>query len=334
MPLEADDLPGRTVGPFLLEHLVGQGGFAWVVAGRRAEGGEPVALKILKPRYAGDRQFEQRFRNEFRTAQNLAHPNIVRIHDVGQAGDITYFAMDLYPDSLGSLLEREGPLAEARVVRIALDVLAGLAYAHDAGIVHRDIKIDNVLLREDGTAVIADFGIARAVSGYATATGVNMTIGTPAYVSPEQAQGRSLDGRSDLYALGVLLYRALTGALPFNSRDWFELARMHVEDPPPPPRALRPGLSGRMERVILRCLAKHPDDRYPTAEALRAELEAIERGSRQTADIALPPRRPSRLRRALSGSTLLARQVPGWVVAVAGVMVVVLVALVVVWLGR
>lgn len=334
MPLESDDLPGRTVGPFHLDRLVGQGGFAWVFAGRHTATGDRVAVKILKPRYAGDRQFEERFRNEFRTAQELAHPGIVRIHDVGQAGDVTYFAMDLYPDSVGSLLERQGPLSEQQGLRILRDVLAGLAYAHEAGIVHRDIKADNVLLRADGSAVIADFGIARAVSGYATATGVNMTIGTPAYVSPEQAQGRPLDGRSDLYAVGVLLYRALTGALPFNSRDWFELARMHVEDPPRPPRSLRPELSGAVERVILRCLAKHPDDRYPSADALLAEINGISADGRRTSEIPLPTRRPSRLRQALSGTTRLTAEVPGWVVAVAAVGVVAVVAVVVVLLGR
>ena len=275
MTLESDDLLGRTVGPFTLERLLGQGGFSWVFAAHRRDTGASAAVKVLKPRYAGDRQFESRFRNEFQTARDLAHPRIVRIHEVGQDGDVTYFGMDLYPDSLGSLVGREGPLPEARLQRVAIDVLEGLAFAHAAGIVHRDIKVDNIMLASDGSAVIADFGIARAVSGYVTATGVDMTIGTPGYVSPEQAQGRPLDGRSDLYALGVTLYKAVTGELPFNSRDWFELARMHVEDPPPPLRTRYAEVSGVFERVILRCLAKHPDDRYPSAEALLTELEAI-----------------------------------------------------------
>ncbi len=147
--------------------------------------------------------------------------------------------MPLYSDSLSSLIERVGPLPETRLTQIAAQVVSGLAFAHGRGIVHRDIKGDNVLLDADGTAVIADFGTAQAVSGYVTATGVNMTMGTPQYISPEQAQGRTVDGRSDLYSLGVTLYKAATGEVPFRSTDWFELARMHVEEKPFPPRKKR-----------------------------------------------------------------------------------------------
>ena len=179
-------------------------------------------------------------------------------------------------------MEQEGPLPEADVIRIAHGVAKGLEYAHAAGIIHRDIKTDNILLADDGNPVIADFGIARAASGYASATGQNMTIGTPHYVSPEQAQGRKLDGRSDLYALGVTLYKAVTGNVPFTSTDWFELARMHVEEKPEDPRVKRPDLSARLERIILRLLAKHPDNRYETATVLIAELEDITRVSRAT----------------------------------------------------
>src|SRR3989337_153520 len=259
MSLEPEELLGQTIGPFTVERLIGQGGFAWVFAGRRTADGGPVAVKVLKPRYAGDQQFETRFRNEARVASELTHPNIVRILDIGKTGEVTYFAMDLYPGSLASRLARDGPPTEGDLLRIARDVTSALAFAHAGGIIHRDIKVDNILFPADGTAVIADFGIARAVSGYATATGVNMTIGTPHYVSPEQAQGRPLDGRSARYALGVTLYKAATGDLPFRSNDWFELARMHVEAPPEPPRHRRPDLSKRTERIILKCLAKHPD---------------------------------------------------------------------------
>lgn len=329
MSLEAEELLGQTIGPFTVERLIGQGGFAWVFAGRRTADGTPVALKVLKPRYAGDQPFETRFRNEARVASELRHPNIVRILDIGKTGEVTYFAMDLYPGSLASRLARDGPPAEADLLRIARDVTSALAFAHAGGIIHRDIKVDNILFTGDGTAVIADFGIARAVSGYATATGVNMTIGTPHYVSPEQAQGRPLDGRSDLYALGVTLYKAATGELPFRSNDWFELARMHVEDPPEPPRTRRPDLSRRAERIILKCLAKHPDDRYASADELLAELEAIEQVGRRTESFG----------RAAAPLSAEARRglPPGlsrWVLPVAAVLVVALVALLVVLLGR
>ena len=269
------DLVGRTVGPYDLERLLGQGGFAWVFVGRELDGA-PVAVKILKPRYAGDPQFEARFRHEAETAAQLEHPNIIRIRFVARSGGYVYFAMDLCPDSLAARIEREGPLPEAAIVRIATDVARGLQFAHAQGVIHRDLKPDNMLLHSDGSAVISDFGIARAVSGYVASTGVNMTIGTPQYLSPEQAQGRLVDPRADFYALGVTLYKAATGEVPFTSTDWFELARSHVEDPPPSLRKRRPELSKRFERVVLKCLAKHPDDRYRDATELLGDLAQVD----------------------------------------------------------
>ena len=269
------DLLGRTVGPYDLERLLGQGGFAWVFVGRELDG-TPVAVKVLMPRYAGDPQFESRFRNEAETAAKLQHPNIIRIRFVARSGNYVYFAMDLCADSLAARLAREGPLPEAEIVRIAGDVTRGLEFAHRQGVIHRDLKPDNILIRSDGSAVLSDFGIARAVSGYVASTGVNMTIGTPQYLSPEQAQGRPLDQRVDFYALGVTLYKAATGEVPFTSSDWFELARMHVERRPPSLRRKRPQLSKRFERVVMKCLAKHPDDRYRDATALLADLLEVD----------------------------------------------------------
>jgi len=265
------DLVGRTVGPYDLEGLLGQGGFAWVFRGRELDG-TPVAVKVLMPRYAGDPQFERRFRNEAETAAQLKHPNIIRIRFVARSGNYVYFGMDLCADSLAARLEREGPLPEADILRITGDVAQGLRFAHDQGVIHRDLKPDNILLHSDGSAVISDFGIARALSGYVASTGVNMTIGTPQYLSPEQAQGRPLDARLDFYALGVTLFKAATGEVPFSSSDWFELARMHVEDAPPSLRKKRPELSKRFERVVMKCLAKHPDDRYRDAAELLGDL--------------------------------------------------------------
>ena len=270
-PPTATDLVGRTVGPYDLEHLLGQGGFAWVFRGRELDG-SPVAVKVLMPRYAGDPQFERRFRNEAETAAQLQHPNIIHIRFVARSGNYVYFGMDLCADSLAARLQREGPLPEADIVRIAGDVVQGLGFAHKQGVIHRDLKPDNILLHTDGSAVISDFGIARALSGYVASTGVDMTIGTPQYLSPEQAQGRPLDARVDLYALGVTLFKAATGEVPFTSNDWFELARMHVEDAPPSLRKKRPELSKRFERVVMKCLAKHPDDRYRDAADLLRDL--------------------------------------------------------------
>jgi serine/threonine protein kinase len=284
----ATDLVGQTLGPYTLERLLGQGGFAWAFVGREPDG-TPVAVKVLKPRYAGDAQFESRFRNESETAAKLEHDNIIRIRSVAKTGDHVYFAMDLCADSLGARIAREGPLPEADILRLARDIAAALEFAHHQGVIHRDLKPDNVLIRSDGAAVLTDFGIARAVSGYVASTGVNMTIGTPQYLSPEQAQGRPLDQRVDFYALGVTLYKAATGEVPFSSNDWFELARMHVEDPPPSLRRKRPELSKRFERVVMKCLAKHPDDRYADGAALLADLDEVEQKRRPTATMGIAP---------------------------------------------
>ncbi len=282
------DLVGQTLGPYTLERLLGQGGFAWAFVGREQDG-TPVAIKVLKPRYAGDTQFETRFRNESETAAKLEHPNIIRIRSVAKTGEHVYFAMDLCADSLGARIAREGPLAEDDILRLARDIARALEFAHHQGVIHRDLKPDNVLIRSDGAAVLTDFGIARAVSGYVASTGVNMTIGTPHYLSPEQAQGRPLDQRVDFYALGVTLYKAAAGEVPFSSNDWFELARMHVEDPPPSLRRKRPELSKRFERVVMKCLAKHPDDRYANAAELRADLDEVEQKRRPSMNLGAAP---------------------------------------------
>jgi eukaryotic-like serine/threonine-protein kinase len=287
-PSPTPDLLGKSLGPYRLEQLLGQGGFAWVFLGR-GEDGAPVAIKVLKPRYAGDPQFESRFRNESHTAAKLQHPNIIHIRSVGKEGRNVYFAMDYCPDNLAARLARDAHLPEAAILPIALDVTRALGFAHGQGIIHRDIKPDNVLLRADGGAVLTDFGIARAVSGYVASTGHNMTIGTPQYLSPEQAQGRPLDQRVDFYSLGVTLYRAATGEVPFSAEDWFELARMHVEDPPPSLRKKQPEISKRFERVVVKCLAKHPDDRYQNAAELEADLNEVPQGVRPTFELGSAP---------------------------------------------
>src|SRR5437899_11030962 len=156
------DLVDHTIGPYRLERLLGQGGFAWVFVGRELDG-TPVAVKILKPRYAGDLQFESRFRNEAETAAQLRHPNIIHIHFVARSGNYVYFGMDLCADSLGARIEREGPLPEADIVRIVREVARALLFAHAQGVIHRDLKPDNILIRADGSAVLSDFGIARAM---------------------------------------------------------------------------------------------------------------------------------------------------------------------------
>lgn len=263
---------GRHLGRFRIDAVIGSGGFAWVYKGYDPELDIPVAVKILKPQYAGDDIFESRFRREASTAAKLRHPNIIRILAVGRQDDAVYFVMDYLPSALDDRLRIMGTLPEPLLIRLGLDVSLALAFAHREGVIHRDIKTDNILFDEHGNAIVADFGIARAVTGYVEQTGTNMVVGTPQYFSPEQARGLQLDGRADIYSLGVTMYRAATGVLPFQGEDWYDIARRHVEEEPQRPRALNPALSRDLERIILTCLAKDPAERYPTGEALHADL--------------------------------------------------------------
>ena len=272
---DPDDLVGRPVGPYIVDHRHADGRYAWVFAAHPSAGGPRVALKVLNPRFAADPVAEARFRREAEVAGGLRHPNVVRILVAGRDDGHSYFAMPMYRRSLASLLAERGRIDERAAVRIGRDVAAGLGCAHAAGIVHGDVKPANLLLDDDGTAVLCDFGIARLAADAPAAPGADMTIGTPQYLSPEQAQGLPLDGRSDLYSLGAALFRAVTGAVPFRSHDWFELARMHVEAPVPTVRAGAPAVSPRFERAVARCLAKRPEDRYESAGALVRELEAL-----------------------------------------------------------
>jgi serine/threonine protein kinase len=246
-----------------------------VLAARKAGGGPEVALKVLKPKYSGDMQFTARFLKEAEVASQLRHPNIIRILDVGQQLQDVWFAMPRLHASLDSRLEGNAALDEADIIRTARDIARALAFAHETGVIHRDIKPQNILFHADGTAVLTDFGIARAVAGYVSTTGKQLVLGTPHYISPEQARGMPLDGRTDLYALGVTMYRAATGDLPFKSSDWYELARLHVEEPPVPPRTHQPEISKSFERIILTCLAKDREERYLSAAALADELDTL-----------------------------------------------------------
>jgi serine/threonine-protein kinase len=266
---------GRYLGRFRIDALVGSGGFAWVYKGYDPELDIPVALKVLKPQFAGDEMFETRFRREASTAAKLRHPNIIKILAVGREGEAVYFVMDYLSQGLIDRLRVMGTLPEHMLVRVGFDVASALGFAHRQGVIHRDVKVDNIMFDDHGNAVVTDFGIARAVTKYAEQTGTNMVVGTPQYFSPEQARGLPLDGRADLYSLGVTLFKAATGVLPFQGDDWYEIARQHVEDAPPRPRDLNPSLSKGLERIVLRCLEKEPEDRFPNGEALCTELSHL-----------------------------------------------------------
>lgn len=286
MALEPTTLPEQRIGPYQTSAFIGGGGFAWVVAATHADGSK-VALKVLKPKYAGDKDFTDRFLREAETAGQLRHPNIIRILDIGRDEQHVWFAMPRLRASLDQVLEGDRSMPEDEVLRMARDIARALAFAHDTGVVHRDIKPQNILFDDEAVAILTDFGIARAIAGYASNTGKQLVLGTPHYISPEQARGQPLDGRTDLYALGVTMYRAATGQLPFRSSDWYELARLHVEEPPEPPRKRGAGISRAFERVVLTCLAKDRADRFATAAALADELDALLGPRRTTAEYAL-----------------------------------------------
>jgi serine/threonine-protein kinase len=271
---------GSTLGKYRVDALIGSGGFAWVYKAFDPALEIPVALKVLKPQFGGDADFVTRFKREAAVAAKLRHPNIIKIYTIGREGDAVYFAMDFLPSGLADKLEAMPHLPEEAVVQIGMDVSRALGFAHREGVIHRDIKVDNIMFDEHGNAVVADFGIARALSGYTGQTGTGMVVGTPQYFAPEQARAKPLDGRADIYSLGVTLYRAATGRLPFVGDDWYEVARQHVEEVPTPPRSLNPALSEGFEAVILRCLAKRPDDRPTTGEQLLDELELVRTGGR------------------------------------------------------
>ncbi len=283
---------GRHLGRFRIDSLIGSGGFAWVYRGYDPELDIPVAIKVLKPQFAGEESFEARFRSEASMAAKLRHPNIIRILAVGREDQAVYFVMDYLPNVLDDRLKTMGTLPEHLLIRMGMDVAAALAFAHREGVIHRDVKTDNILFDEHGNAVVADFGIARAVSGYVEQTGTNMVVGTPQYFSPEQARGQVLDGRADIYSLGVTLFKAATGVLPFQGDDWYEIARQHVEEPPPRPRSLNPAISRATERIILGCLEKSPEDRYPSGDALYSELALLDKTTTPDGDATVMMRTP------------------------------------------
>ena len=283
---------GRNLGKYRVDAVVGTGGFAWVYKAYDPELEIPVALKILKPQYAGDEKFEQRFRREASTAARLRHPNIVKIYAVGREDDAVFFAMDYLPQGLHDRLDVMTTLPEPMLIRMGIDVASALGYAHREGVIHRDIKVDNILFDDHGNAIVADFGIARAAFNYAEVTGTNMVVGTPQYFSPEQARGLALDGRADIYSLGITMYKAATGRLPFLGEDWYEIARQHVEDKPPKPRSINPAISKELEEIILGCLEKDPNDRWESGERLCQELAMVLQGrgeSVQMRTLATPP---------------------------------------------
>jgi hypothetical protein len=271
----------------ILEEL-GRGGMAIVFRAREKQLDREVAIKVLPFSLAFDREFVERFQREARTSAKLEHPNIIPIYRVGKTGRTIYFVMKLLRGKpLARVLNERGALAPVEIRVMFGDVCRALAYAHRSGVVHRDIKPDNIMFDEHGHAVVTDFGIAKAVtSGRLTGTG--MAIGTPHFMSPEQARAQPLDGRADLYALGVVGYTCLTGTVPFDGEDSYSIGYKHIMDPIPEPE-LRTADRRELFGVIRRLMAKAPAERFQTAEEVLHALEGAPAvGVRGSTGLAVP----------------------------------------------
>lgn len=259
-----------------LESKIGDGGMASVYRGRDSRLNRVVAVKILHPHHANDLNFLQRFSHEAMAAANLRHPSIVDIYDVGQEERQHFIVMEFVDGSdLKSMILRYKQLPVQQVLQIAASIAEGLDAAHQLGMVHRDVKPQNIMVANDGTAKITDFGIAK--SGLSTAqTETGVTFGTADYISPEQARGQPATAQSDIYALGVTIYEALTGQLPFVGDSAVAVALQHVGSKPPPIRRHNPNVSQSLEALIMRSLAKNPNERPATAKEFAQLLRAQE----------------------------------------------------------
>jgi serine/threonine-protein kinase len=260
---------------YRIDDEIGRGGMSIVYRAQDVRLNRAVAVKVLPPDLALDPAVRSRFRREAQTSAQLSHPHIVPIYDVGEADGVVYFVMALVTGgNLASQLEQRPLRAVEEVRRVLAEVADALAYAHLRGVIHRDIKADNILLEsEGGRSMVTDFGIARAMEGGARLTQTGIAVGTPTYMSPEQAVGdKHVDGRSDIYSLGVVGYQMLTGRVPFTASNAMALLLKHVSERPQPILELRPETPRPLAEAIERAMAKAPDSRWPTAAAFREAL--------------------------------------------------------------
>jgi serine/threonine protein kinase len=273
-----EQLTGKQLGPYRIIGPLGAGGMAAVYQAYQPGMDRYVALKILPRHLAQDPQFVARFQHEAKIIASLQHPHILPVFDFGEADGYTYLVMPFIANGTLADTLRGQPLPNEQVRRIIAQVGDALDYAHSSGIIHRDVKPSNVLLDGRGNCLLTDFGIAKIVAGTVQLTLPGGIIGTPAYMSPEQGQGGAVDQRSDIYALGVLLYELTTGRVPFTAETPLAIVLKHLHDPLPPPRTRNPSLSEALERTILKALAKEPGDRYQTAAELVRALQATMSG--------------------------------------------------------
>ncbi|HEX2499117.1 MAG TPA: Stk1 family PASTA domain-containing Ser/Thr kinase, partial [Actinomycetes bacterium] len=275
------DQPRLLGGRYELGGVLGRGGMAEVHIARDIRLGRNVAVKMLRVDLASDATFQARFRREAQSAASLNHPAIVAVYDTGEdvinGTSLPYIVMEYVEGStLRDLLQSGRRLLPERALEITAGVLQALEYSHRNGIVHRDIKPGNVMLTRSGAVKVMDFGIARSVADAGvTMTATSAVIGTAQYLSPEQAKGEHVDARSDLYSTGCLLYELLTGRPPFVGDSPVSVAYQHVREEAQPPSYYDDEVSPDLDTVVMKALAKHPDDRYQTADEMRADIERV-----------------------------------------------------------
>ncbi|MGE5236247.1 MAG: serine/threonine-protein kinase [Acidobacteriota bacterium] len=271
---------GSVFGPYEIREELGRGGMGCVYRAHHIALARDVALKLLSERFSRDAAYLQRFLKEARAAARLNHPNIVQIYDFGQVGDAYYLAMEYVKGrSVGYYLRHLGRFTEPYAVAVTRHVCIALGVAHAAGIVHRDVKPDNVMLAEDGTVKLVDLGLARSLSDDQHLTQTGVVAGTPHYISPEQIAGmRDIDGRADIYSLGAMLFHLVTGQTPFPGSSPMVVIARHLHDEVPDPRSLTPELSEGLCAVIRRMMARDREARYPDVRSVDVDLYQLQRG--------------------------------------------------------
>ncbi len=280
------ELIGKTIGQYQIVEQIGVGGMATIFKAFQPSMERYVAVKILPSQFADDPNFVKRFAHEAKSIAALEHPHILPVHDFGTEGKLNYMVMRYVKG--GTLSDLMGkPISPERLVQVVGNVARALDYAHSQGVVHRDIKPSNILIDKHGEVLLTDFGIAKIVESSQSTqlTAAGSILGTPAYMAPEQAQGQEVDGRTDIYSLGVVLYELLTGRPPYEAETPYAIVLKHVNDPVPPPRSVNPDIPESFERVVLKAMAKERDQRFETAtqmeQALQEALKMI--GSTQVA---------------------------------------------------
>ncbi len=276
-------------GRYRVEARIGSGGMAEVNRGVDTVLDRTVAIKILLPQFARDASFVERFRREAQAAARLNHANIVGIYDSGSDGETQYIVMEFIEGrTLADFMSTGGRFTPMHGVEVAEKVCEALAYAHVAGVIHRDIKPANIMVTRKGVVKVMDFGIARIVAGPETAPQTSAVLGTAAYISPEQAQGQPVDGRSDIYSLGAVVYEMLAGRPPFVGDSPVAVAYKQVNESPIPPSQVNADVPPRLDAVVMRALAKNPANRYQTADDFRADLERARQGQQVEATPLMP----------------------------------------------